>query len=322
MVAHQDEETQQKGIVVIIHCKGNHKKDAEGLKGMGQMNKFRASMPERIVALHWCYEKPEQLREVAIIRALLSRRNRSRFRPHGGEISDQNFELQSYGIPTEHLPIPNSAGDSIKAYHLDWIKRQWVRESSIVPFGYYTAIVPRRFDVLFGKGRTTAEHTGNLRAFLIVEMYRGKYEQANKYEKTEIAERVVRVIQESYGRFLKQEDGGWVEVDPDHAREKISHYFRRLRSIVPSPSSSSTSDGSEESESNGPSATKKQKKVASKRRPSSSQVTSNGTEIKTLAITASAPSNLPPTLVIPSPRYDGQHLLSTESGKRAKVMAV
>jgi hypothetical protein len=92
--------------------------------------------------------------------------------------------------------------------------------------------VPRRFDVLFGRG-PTSEHTGNRRALLIVEMHRPLYERAGKFQKTQIAARIVHLIHQSHGRFLKKENnsGCYYEVDDEMAREKISHFFRRLREI-------------------------------------------------------------------------------------------
>jgi hypothetical protein len=76
-------------------------------------------------------------------------------------------------------------------------------------------MIPRRFDVLFGRGATIAEHTGNLRAFHIVEMNRGRYEKAGKFEKIQIADRVVHLIHTTYGRFLRKKPGGWVAVNRD-----------------------------------------------------------------------------------------------------------
>jgi hypothetical protein len=61
-------------------------------------------------------------------------------------------------------------------------------------------------------------------------MHQEEYEKADKSEKTEIALRIVSMIHESFGRFLKWEKEGWVEVDEEAAREKISHFFRHLRS--------------------------------------------------------------------------------------------
>jgi hypothetical protein len=90
-------------------------------------------------------------------------------------------------------------------------------------------IAPRRFDVLFGKGRVLREYTGNVRANVLVAMFRPKYEQAHKHEK--IAKHIVDIIHESHGRFLKFEEseGCWVEVEKGMAREKISHIFRNQR---------------------------------------------------------------------------------------------
>ena len=92
-------------------------------------------------------------------------------------------------------------------------------------------ISPRRFDVLFGRGKNTRCHAGNLRALHLVESHKEEYEKAAKFEKTAIAERIVKIIYESHGRFLKWEgDNGWVEVDCALARDKISHLFRNVRS--------------------------------------------------------------------------------------------
>jgi hypothetical protein len=87
---------------------------------------------------------------------------------------------------------------------------------------------PSRFDVLFGKGKALREHTGNVRANRLVAMYRPKYEQAaDKYDKTDIAKRLVNIIHESNGQFLKFEEneGCWVEVGHGMALEKTSHVF-------------------------------------------------------------------------------------------------
>ena len=115
------------------------------------------------------------------------------------------YTLQTYGIPTQHLPIDESFNAKLDN-HLDWLERRRVQEASGVR---PAAVVPRRFDVLLGRGKTIAEHTGNLRAFHIVEMNRERYEKSSKFQKTQIAERIVYLIQESYGRFLKKDAGEW-----------------------------------------------------------------------------------------------------------------
>ena len=73
-------------------------------------------------------------------------------------------------------------------------------------------------------------------------MHRPKYEAADKFGKTVLAERIVTIIHESGGRFLKRGNDVWVEVDDIMAREKISHFFRKLRSIAPADSAKPSSE--------------------------------------------------------------------------------
>ena len=165
-----------------------------------------------------------------------------------GSKSEYMYKLQTYGIPTEALPL-DEEGNLTLDHHLDWIEQIRAKEAAECSMDGTTpssiVMVPRRFDVLLGRGKTIAEHTGNLRAFHIVEMNRQRYERAGKYEKTQIAEKIVHMIQESYGRFLKRDQGDdhnggeigtigsycWIETTTEEARDKISHCFRRLREL-------------------------------------------------------------------------------------------
>ena len=92
-------------------------------------------------------------------------------------------------------------------------------------------ITPR--DVLFGRGRSTREHDGNLRCAHLVEMHQPEYEHCSKSEKTDLAMRIVFMIKECDGRFLKKDrKTGWEEVEDTKAREKVSHFFRHLRATT------------------------------------------------------------------------------------------
>ena len=142
-----------------------------------------------------------------------------------GSYSEYTYKLQTYGIPTEDLPIDKD-GNTLTDNHLEWIERRRKQEASGVQAA---AVVPRRFDVLMGRGRAISAHTGNLRCVHIVEMNLERYEKATKFEKTQIAERIVHLVHQSYARFLKKEEGEWIEASREEAREKIAHCFRRLR---------------------------------------------------------------------------------------------
>eukprot|EP00934_Nitzschia_sp_Nitz4_P006612 Nitzschia sp. Nitz4//scaffold269_size25945//7078//8808//NITZ4_008287-RA/size25945-processed-gene-0.25-mRNA-1//-1//CDS//3329544961//6602//frame0 len=92
-------------------------------------------------------------------------------------------------------------------------------------------LIPRRFDVLFGRSKYAKEHTGTRRALHIILMHYETYHALGKYQKTDVAERIVSLIHESGGRFLRQDSQSksWVEVDDAEAREKVSHWFRNVR---------------------------------------------------------------------------------------------
>jgi hypothetical protein len=64
--------------------------------------------------------------------------------------------------------------------------------------------IVRKFDVLFGKGKTR-EHVGNLRCAYLVEQHEIEYEDANKIDKTQIANKIVNIVKGNNGRFLKKD---------------------------------------------------------------------------------------------------------------------
>lgn len=224
MVLLQDDETQKSGIVFVVHNAGSLR-SIENVNSIRYGMGVRQGIPHRIMCVHYCFDDQALRPFLSGMRMLAGKRIRSRFRPHFGTASDFDLTLQTYGIPTQYMPLIGGTESDPLRHHKEWLEALEYKER----LGEDRIIVPRRFDVLFGKWKAAVEHTGNLRATHIVDMHRPKYERANKYEKTEIAERIVDLIREAHGRFLKRDQGGWVEVDDGEAREKISKIFRRLR---------------------------------------------------------------------------------------------
>lgn len=72
------------------------------------------------------------------------------------------------------------------------------------------------------------DHQGNLILRNLVEAYSDKYEAATRNKKKTVTIEVLGIIKQS-GRFIKEEDVGWVEVTDEVARLKVSHVFRDLR---------------------------------------------------------------------------------------------
>lgn len=242
----RDEETQKKGIVYVGYNLGDEPSKCEHFQILKASENVRSAIPDRVVGAHFCYDHKSVEKFATGIALYLHKDGRHRFRTHFGNLNLIQFELQTYGIPAQEGPMQVD-GTWSTTWHLEWISMQEnfeatqakgnnlnqlarsdgapkVRTSSETPI-----VVPGRFDVLFGKSKRERESTGNLRALHLVDLNQDKYESANKFEKTEVAEKIVNIIHDSGGRFLRKDDAGWVEVDHDAAREKISHFFRQNR---------------------------------------------------------------------------------------------
>lgn len=270
MTMMQDEETQKNGVVSIMY---NFCANIENVDLDAPATELHRALPQRIEAAHFCSDNPFLRAHVTGVQLFIDPSARFRLRPHVGTLHEINFELQTYGIQTQDSPMKDD-GTWSNEWHKEWLKAQRVREEKLAvtapsPLPTDTAdnvsrespnendqddedfiLVPRRFDVLFGRGKNEREHTGNLRAMHICDMHWEAYEKCQKFVKTEMAEKIVHIIQESGGRFLKpNKDGvGWVEADDAAAREKIAHFFRfkrsRNKSTPPPLEESSTSDSS------------------------------------------------------------------------------
>lgn len=93
------------------------------------------------------------------------------------------------------------------------------------------SIVPTDEDVLFGRGRKTMNHPGNLHLRELVNLHRDEYETASKQRKTAIAQNIADTVLQSNRRFLKYEpeEDRWVHADVQTTRNKISHIYRNTR---------------------------------------------------------------------------------------------
>jgi hypothetical protein len=226
----QDEVSSRKGIVAVSLNVGSHRISYDKLPLIFEEDKVYKAIPHKVASVHCCFDDILGYPVITLLRFFIGSRARGRLKTHfAKQRADYIYELQTYGIPTQVFPV-DEHDNLILDHHLEWIQGRRAQESSSSPCPRIAArMVPLRFDVLLGRGPMISGHTGNLRAFHIVEMQRERYEKNGKFEKTHIADRVVHLIHTSYGRFLKKENSVWVEVSRDEAREKISHCFRRLR---------------------------------------------------------------------------------------------
>lgn len=134
--------------------------------------------------------------------------------------------MKTFGIPIYALPFGENGDVSIENHKTFWGKRrQLERQGS----GSGKVLSPGPFDVLLGRGRLCQEHVGNVRYRQLVVKHKNQYDNASTVDKTSISFMIINLVKDASGRFLKENDDGWVEVDDKRARDKVSHSFRTLR---------------------------------------------------------------------------------------------
>jgi hypothetical protein len=101
---------------------------------------------------------------------------------------------------------------------------------------------PTPVDVLLGRGKPVQSHPGNQWMLRIVDEHRARYLQAERKDKHEIIEEIMRIIQECGGRFLTRVDyeNYWIEVSHSIAYRKVGHAFRSKARTTRNPESRRT----------------------------------------------------------------------------------
>mmetsp|Transcript_82815 Transcript_82815/g.124322 ORF Transcript_82815/g.124322 Transcript_82815/m.124322 type:complete len:183 (+) Transcript_82815:3-551(+) len=163
---------------------------------------------------------------------------RIRFRAHYGSPIEMKYELASYGIPTQLLPIDADGQLDMDAFRRDIQERRELenaRERQLAESFVGTIRHPDRYDVLLGRGRPYQEFPGNNNLAQLVELRQDDYEVGTRYEKAVLVLDVMQQIRELNGKFLRRLEVGenvvWEEVDEEVAKEKVGNTFRTKRKL-------------------------------------------------------------------------------------------
>ncbi|CAB9514861.1 expressed unknown protein [Seminavis robusta] len=205
---------------------------------------------------------------------------RVRVRRHMGNPSELKFALMTYGIPTESLPVSHN-GEISHELHVERLKQirndeRLAKQHQVAPkqlsespsstigspgddentapstkddnekekpAALVVKVVdaPSNSDILMGKGKNIQNHGGNIRFRALIDQHRPRYDEANKTQKTQIAQEIVHIVKHGWkGRFLIRENKkvGWIPlVDDLAARQKVSSCFRdaRKKELTQSP---------------------------------------------------------------------------------------
>ena len=99
----------------------------------------------------------------------------------------------------------------------DSVKRTLEKEAKLPP-----SYKPTPVDVICGNrgSKESYRHTGNERYRVVIEMRLTRYSRSSRKEKSDIVKEIVDVVREYGGRFVRYEDGGWIDIGNLRAREK------------------------------------------------------------------------------------------------------
>jgi len=145
-----------------------------------------------------------------------------------GTHTEVQYELLSYGIPVDSLPI-TADGEVKTAGQRKWITRRREKEMNIELYGSNFGRVdfPTNNDILLGKGRPFSKHPGNIYLKSLIDLNVQTYHLArSKAEKVKLAYKVVQDVHVRGGRFLvRDKDDWWVPTTDQDACDKVGKYF-------------------------------------------------------------------------------------------------
>jgi hypothetical protein len=257
MAVSEDEDTQKKGVVIILFQNDPSTQIFSRAAERGMFHRLCDTMPLRVSAVHICLpndesEKCQRLKSNAM--DTFGNEARKRLRFHYGSPTKLHCELETFGISAHMIPINSNTGSLKTQNFTKWINMRMTREEQMSRAANAAAVAsggridvataeqhyifpwiecPTQQDVLLGRGRPIMNHKGNVTMRELVGLNLNRFNVTNhKHERTSIIEEVVQAIKSAGGRFLREDhnmNGFWIEVDDRTARQKVGIYFRDLR---------------------------------------------------------------------------------------------
>lgn len=189
-----------------------------------------SDLPARVVSAHLCFDNAMMQPLVTLICHAMESNLLCRFRSHCGKHLECQYTLMTFGIPKECLPIDLKGQVDLTNHRL--FLQTFQSEDTSPPIdeaGKF--LIPGNLDIIMGRGQHAKNSPGHLRFKHMLEEHKEHYESVGKFQKTVVADLILKKLHVQGCRFLKtRKEGGWVQVSDDVSREKINHAFRNLRS--------------------------------------------------------------------------------------------
>jgi hypothetical protein len=153
-----------------------------------------------------------------------------------GSITECQYKMMSYGIPSDQLPIKNSGTIKIQNQK-KWIAFRKMKDRIIEDEGWYSVsgtFCPSTKDVMAIGGMHFYKFPGNCRYREMLESNLESYDNADSVqEKIRITNEILLNIESSGGRFfVRDKQGWWAPANEQTARAKVSNAFRDVRKSI------------------------------------------------------------------------------------------
>ncbi|CAJ1966142.1 unnamed protein product [Cylindrotheca closterium] len=243
MVAIEDVQIQRKGFVFVLSAADiGRGLDLDLPKVKRYVERFieiHNAMPGTLKALHIvCAENHRSfnqyifamMSQFMLLALRPSEVARVRIKKDCSQSEIQEYLIQ-FGIPEDQIP-PSNDTTAYTALLTQRKELEQLRQSNQRIFRVNNSVesvcMPSPFDVISGRGRSLMGHHGNRILRNLVEEHMETYEAASRQHKKVVSSEVVDLIKKK-GRFLREHLHGWVEIDTEAARMKVSHAFRDFR---------------------------------------------------------------------------------------------
>mmetsp|Transcript_17433 Transcript_17433/g.32206 ORF Transcript_17433/g.32206 Transcript_17433/m.32206 type:complete len:310 (-) Transcript_17433:200-1129(-) len=239
-VATSDEETQIKGMVVLMWPGGNAAKTFLRLPDQIEGRMFKRmliSIPSRPVAAHLCFPDTPIFQMVkALTMHWAGTANRTRTRCYSGTHVEMRYQLKGFGIPVDVIPLTDSGTVKVKPM-LQWLKlRRTIEEASSSSLCGVAVECPLSSDVLFKSGSNSLSHPGNVMFRNLIETHFDEHNNTSSSGlKVAVSWRIVDEVLVTFnGRFLEWDKRGWWMVIEDRAqmRAKVATSLRDFKKQV------------------------------------------------------------------------------------------
>ncbi|CAJ1954052.1 unnamed protein product [Cylindrotheca closterium] len=232
----QSEETQIRGNISVWYTNGDFRSKTNG-KGYFENFTAAQALPQKKAAIHFCVDEMRQFVLTNVVVKVMQSKLRARLRIHFGSQTECQYQLSTYGIMPQTLPL-DANGSLLLDQHLHWVhccamEDKFGRSVSAPEALESSIITPHQKDVIFTGGKNK-NHEGNKRFYVLVHEHSQEYDSSgNDEQKRQIVSTIIDETHRIGGRFLQkqgtQSKVPWKEVPYDDVRRKVMQAFRNRR---------------------------------------------------------------------------------------------